>query len=77
MAELTKGEPLHRMGDVRISLTIVFYLERGREEALYQAESMTDGFYICYAEDFPEIGTYEVLKEFAYWGEPIFLISFN
>lgn len=77
MAELTRGEPLHRLGDVRLSLTIVFYLERDREEVLYQTESMAEGFYICYAEDFPDKGTYKVLKEFAYWGEPIFLISLN
>lgn len=77
IAELTKGEPLHRLGDVRISLSIVFYVERERREALYQADSMTNGFYFCYARDFPEVGTYKVLKEFVYWDEPIFLISLD
>lgn len=77
IAELTKGEALHRFGDVRISLTIVFYVERERLEALYQTDSMTDGFYFCYTEDFPKNRAYKVHEEFAYWGEPIFLISLD
>lgn len=77
IAELTKGETLYRYGDVRISLTIVFYVEREREEALYQTDTMTDGFYFCYKQDFPKDRAYIVLEEFAYWGEPIFLISLD
>lgn len=75
IAELTKGQPLHRYGDVRMSLTIVFYIEAAREAVLYQADDMTTGFYFCYTQDLPELGGYEVIKEFSYWEEPIFLIK--
>lgn len=74
IAELTKGQPLHRYGDVRMSLTIVFYVEAAREKVLYQVDDMTSGFYFCYTQDLPDDRGYEVIKEFSYWEEPIFLI---
>lgn len=75
IVELTKGQPLHRYGDLRMSLTIVFYVEAGREEAIYQKSDFEPGFYFCHAEDFPKHLDYIQHKEFAYWGEPIFLIE--
>lgn len=77
IAELTKGQPLHRYGDVRMSLTIVFYVEAAREGVLYQVDDMTSGFYFCYTQDLPKDRAYDVVKEFSYWEEPIFLISLD
>ncbi|NVJ45587.1 MAG: glycosyltransferase family 39 protein [Cytophagia bacterium] len=73
IAEITQGEPLQRFGDVRMSYTIVFYLERDRGDVLYQTDSYTKGYYFCYTDDLPNSG-YEVVEEFHYHEEPIFLI---
>lgn len=73
IAEITRGEPLHRFGDVRMSFTIVFYLERDRGDVLYQTDTYTEGYYFCYTDDLPDSG-YQVVHEFHYHGEPIFLI---
>lgn len=75
LAEITKGEPLHRLGDVRMSLSIVFYLERDRGDILYQAESFSSGFYFSYLDDLPESG-YELVKQFDYHDQPIFLVKY-
>ncbi|MBO3696867.1 glycosyltransferase family 39 protein [Roseivirga sp. E12] len=75
IVELTKGQPLHRYGDLRMSLTIVFYVEAGREEPIYQKSDFEQGFYFVHAEDFPRHMDYVQHKEFAYWGEPVFLIE--
>ncbi|MFY0592928.1 ArnT family glycosyltransferase [Roseivirga sp.] len=77
IAEITKGKPLHRLGDVRMSLTIVFYIERERKEPLYKAPVLESGYYICYTDDLPKNRPYTVLREFAYWEEPIFFISLD
>lgn len=74
IAEITKGESLKRIGDVRISLTVVFYIERGREDVLYQTDEFLEGFYLCYEEDLPK--NYEIVRELDYHGEPIFLIRY-
>lgn len=74
LAELTKGERLRRLGDVRISLTVVFYLERERGSVLNQVNNFEEGFYLCYASDLPE--SHKVIREFDYRGEPIFLIEY-
>ncbi|OEK04273.1 ArnT family glycosyltransferase [Roseivirga misakiensis] len=77
IAEITKGQPLHRLGDVRMSLTIVYYIEREREEPLYQSQTLKEGYYICYSDDLPKDRPYSILREFAYWGEPIYFISLD
>lgn len=73
LAELTARSPLHRLGDVRMSLTIVFYLERERREVLYQTDSFESGYYFCYTDDLPATD-FETIKQFDYHGEPIYLI---
>jgi len=75
IAELTKGQPLYRYGDLRMSLTIVFYVEAAREEVLYQKTEFKPGFYFCHAEDFPNDMEFVKHEEFAYWGRPVFLIE--
>lgn len=75
IAELTKDQPLYRYGDLRMSLTIVFYVEAAREEVLYQKTGFEPGFYFCHAEDFPRDMEFVQHKEFAYWGRPVFLIE--
>ncbi len=75
IAELTEGQPLYRYGDLRMSLTIVFYIEAAREQVLYQKSDYEPGFYFCHAEDFPKDIDYIQHNEFAYWGEPVFLIE--
>lgn len=75
IADLTEGQALYRYGDVRMSLTIVFYVEREREAVLYQRSSYEKGFYFCYTKDLPENHSFVEHKKFAYWGEPIHLIE--
>lgn len=75
IAQLTDNKPLYRLGDVRMSLTIVFYVEREREEVLYQKDSFEKGFFFCYPKDLPEDLEFRKHKEFAYWSEPIYLIE--
>lgn len=75
IAELTKGEALHRLGDVRMSYTIVFYLERDRGDVLYQTDQFESGYYFCYENDLPEDG-FELIRELDYHGERIFLIYY-
>ncbi|HEY9116287.1 MAG TPA: hypothetical protein VIN11_00595, partial [Roseivirga sp.] len=74
IAEMTQGRPLHRLGDVRMSLTIVYYLERERGDVLYQTQSLESGYYFCYTDDLPA-ADFEIVKEFDYHGEPIYLIQ--
>ena len=76
IAETTKGEPLYRLGDVRMSLTIVYYLEAEREAILYQTDELKDGYYFVYTDDLPETG-YSLIEEFHYHNEPIYLIRVN
>lgn len=75
IAELTQGEPLHRLGDVRMSYTIVFYLERDRGNVLYQTDRLEAGYYFCYEKDLPEKG-FELIRELDYHGDRIFLIRY-
>lgn len=75
MAALTQGEPLYRLGDVRISYTTVFYLERDRGDVLYQTDHFEAGYYFCYEKDLPEYG-FELIRELEYHGEKIFLIHY-
>lgn len=73
IAEESDGAVLYRYGDVRMSLTIVYYIEAGREEVLRQTDTFEPGYFFCYTEDLP-VEEYEVLEEFHYHQKPIFLI---
>lgn len=73
IAAESEGAVLYRYGDVRMSLTIVYYVEAGRGEVLRQTDKYEPGYFFCYTEDLPESG-YEVLEEFHYHQKPIFLI---
>lgn len=76
IAEITKGEPLYRLGDVRMSLTIVYYLEAEREAVLYQTDALKEGYYFVYTDGLPEAG-YTLIEEFHYHNKPIYLIRMN
>ena len=76
IAEITKGQPLYRLGDVRMSLTIVYYLEAEREAVLYQTDELAEGYYFVYANGLPDSG-YNLIEEFDYHDEPIYLIRLN
>ncbi|GAB5522972.1 MAG: glycosyltransferase family 39 protein [Roseivirga sp.] len=73
IAAESEGAVLYRYGDVRMSLTIVYYVEAGREEVLRQTDTFEPGYFFCYTDDLPTEG-YEVLEEFYYHQKPIFLI---
>lgn len=73
IAAESEGAVLYRYGDVRMSLTIVYYVEAGREEVLRQTDTFEPGYFFCYTEDLPKEG-YVVLEEFHYHQKPIFLI---
>ncbi len=77
IARLTEGEELHRIGNLRMSLTIVFYLERARKEAVYQTDSYESGFYFCYEKDLPKGNSYKLHKQFKYWEDTIYLIELD
>ena len=76
IAEITEGQPLYRLGDVRMSLTIVYYLEAERKAVLYQTDTFNEGYYFVYSNDLPVSG-YELVKTFDYHDEPIYLIRIN
>ncbi len=73
IAAMSEGEVLYRYGDVRMSLTIVYYIEADREEVLRQTNRFEKGYFFCYQEDLPE-RSYELIEEFHYHQKPIFLI---
>uniref|UniRef100_UPI00404820C5 ArnT family glycosyltransferase n=1 Tax=Roseivirga sp. TaxID=1964215 RepID=UPI00404820C5 len=73
IAEITHGEPLHRFGDVRMSLTIVFYLEGARQDIISQKGLFESGYYFVYEEDLPAAG-FSVVEKFHYHNQPIYLI---
>jgi 4-amino-4-deoxy-L-arabinose transferase-like glycosyltransferase len=73
IAEITQGEPLHRFGDVRMSLTIVFYLEGARRDIISQKDTFESGYYFVYDEDLPNTD-YLIVVEFHYHDKPIYLI---
>jgi hypothetical protein len=75
IAEITQGESLHRFGDVRMSLTIVFYLEGARQDIISQKEVFESGYYFVYDEDLPDADL--IVKEFHYHDKPIYLIRVN
>jgi 4-amino-4-deoxy-L-arabinose transferase-like glycosyltransferase len=75
IAEITQGESLHRFGDVRMSLTIVFYLEGARQDIISQKEVFESGYYFVYDEDLPDADL--IVKEFHYHDKPIYLILVN
>ncbi len=66
MAEITHGEELLRYKDLRMSYTIVFYLERERNDIVYSTDKIIDGYIICYDDDLKDFTNYEVIKEFYY-----------
>lgn len=76
MAEITEGRSLFRYGDVRMSLTIVFYLERDREQPLYQTKETTGDYYFVYPKDLSDFKeSVEVIRQFNYGEQEILLIK--
>lgn len=73
IAAETEGAKLYRFKDVRMSLTIVYYVEAERKEVLYQTDRFEPGYFFCYKEDLPKSG-YKTVDEFHYHEKPIFLI---
>lgn len=73
---LTEGKSLKRFGNVRMSLGIVFYVERGRQEPLYQTTSTDEDYYFIYPSDMVSFtGNVEIIKRFNYWEDEILLIK--
>lgn len=76
IANITQGKSLNRFGNVRMSLGIVFYLERERSEALYQTNGTDGDFYFVYPSDIPKFASdFQVIKRFNYWENEILLIE--
>lgn len=76
IAHLTEGKSLNRFGDVRMSLGIVFYVERGRLAPLYQTKATDGDYYFIYPSDMGNFtGNVEVIKRFNYWENEILLIK--
>jgi hypothetical protein len=75
IAELTEGQKIYRWGDVRMSLTTVFYLERERQQVLYAKDNVDPGsFYFVYADQLNEMSSYEILLELSYHENKIYLL---
>lgn len=76
IATLTEGKSLNRFGNVRISLGIVFYVERGRLEPIYQTKSTEGDYYFIYPSDLVSFtDNVEVIKRFSYSEDEILLIK--
>ena len=78
IANITKGKSLNRFGNVRMSLGIVFYLERERLETLNQTDTIDGDFYFIYPNDIPILKTdFEIVKRFRYKEDEILLIELS
>lgn len=74
--EITKDAPISRWGDVRISLTTAFYLERDREQILYQnKEIVPDIYYLVYEKELANLPNAELVLEFDFRGNMICLVK--
>lgn len=78
IAEMTKGERVNRLNDLRISLGIVFYLEREKKDILRSADKLTEGFYFVKPENMEDSNiSFDIKKEFLYRQDKIWLISID
>ena len=75
MAEITGDEPIYRYNNVRISFTIVYYLEAEKWQILNNREDMIEGYYIAYDDDLDAFGEHTKIRKFYYQNRiPIYLI---
>lgn len=78
MVEITGDEPIYRYKDLRMSLTIVFYLEREKWDLIRSTEKVEAGYYVCYPEDLKDFQGAKILKEFTYFGSfPMYFIEYR
>lgn len=76
MVALSGDAPIYRYKDLRMSLTIVFYVERDKQDIIRSVDTVESGYYVCYKEDFKDFPGAEVLKEFTYFGSiPMYFIK--
>ena len=77
MVAISGDEPIYRYKDLRMSLTIVFYVERDKEEIILSKQVAEPGYYVCYEEDYKDFPGAEILKEFTYFGSiPMYFIKY-
>jgi len=76
VAAMTLGADIARYDDLRLSLGMVFYLEREKQRVLYSADELTNGFFFILPEalDGKEID-YNLQKKFNYRNQEIWLIK--
>jgi len=78
MVQITGDQPIYRYKDLRMSLTIVFYVERDKHAILASKDRVEPGYYICYEEDFKDFPGAEILHEFTYFGSiPMYFIKYR
>lgn len=74
--ELTGDAPIYRWGDVRISLTTAFYLEKEREQILYQKkEKAKDAYYLIYQDQLSELPAANEVLAIEFRGDIIYLVK--
>ena len=77
MVEITGDDPIYRYKGLRMSFTIVYYLEREKLDIVRSKEKAEPGYYVCYPEDFDDFPGAEILHEFTYFGSiPMYFIKY-
>ncbi len=75
IAEITAGNNIYRWGDVRFSLTTVFYLERAKQKVLYQNDEIDNSaYYFVYEEDLLDFPSSLMILPLEYHGAKIYLV---
>ena len=77
MAEITGEEPIHRYKDIRISYTIVYYLELEKWDILRNTTKQQEGYYLVYESDLKDFDAYEKLRKFYYQNKISMFLIYN
>ena len=75
IAEITAGKKIYRWGDVRFSLTTAYYLERKKQNILYQKDEIDySAYYFVYEDDLLDFPSSFTILALEYHGSKIYLV---
>lgn len=78
IAGITSGEELHRYDSLRISLGMVFYLEKERQEVLKSSDQLRSGYFFVEPTDLLNTeSSYQLVEEFLYKSDTLLLIKLD
>ncbi len=76
LAEIVGDAPIYRLKDIRMSLGIVFYLERDTHSILMNTSDLGKGYYFVYPDDLAKYqAEYDLIRQLHYNGDPIWFIK--